>query len=162
MLLTRADRADPLRGWDDPRLAARRIGVQLVGDDLAATPAGHALALRGATQHVVGFPVFGDGPAAARIVSSLARGELDAALVWGPQAGYFAARSPVPVHLRAMDAPPELPLPFEFDISMGVRRGPDDRALREALDTAIERRRADIDAILADFAVPRSDTGASR
>jgi mxaJ protein len=162
VLLTRADRADPLRGWDDPRLATQRIGVQLVGDDLAATPAGHALALRGATQRVVGFPVFGDGPAAARIVASLARGELDAALVWGPQAGYFAARSPLPLRLQALEAPRELPLPFEFDIAMGVRRGSGDRALRDALDAAIERRRAEIDAILADFAVPRTDTGASR
>src|SRR5438105_2274563 len=31
--------------FDDARLARLRIGVQLVGDDLAATPAGHALAM---------------------------------------------------------------------------------------------------------------------
>ena len=161
VMLTRADRADPLRGWDDPRLATQRIGVQLIGDDLAATPAGHALALRGAARQVVGFPVFGDGPAAARIVSALARGELDAALVWGPQAGYFAARSPVPLRLRAIDAPRDLPLPFQFDIAIGVRRE-GDRALHDALDTAVARRRADIDAILEAYAVPRSDAGALR
>ena len=41
----------------------------------------------------MGFTVYGDGPAAQRIVASLGRGELDAALVWGPQAAYFAKRS---------------------------------------------------------------------
>ena len=46
-------------------------------------------------------------------------------------------------------------VPFEFDIAMGVRRG--DRALRDELDAIIERRRADIDAILAAYSVPRSD-----
>ncbi|HEV7915315.1 MAG TPA: quinoprotein dehydrogenase-associated putative ABC transporter substrate-binding protein, partial [Albitalea sp.] len=50
----RADRA-PLRSFDDRRLARLRVGVQLIGNDLAATPPGHALALRGATRHVVGF-----------------------------------------------------------------------------------------------------------
>ena len=36
---------------------------------------------------------------------------------------------------------------------MGVRKG--DTALRDALDAALDRRRADVDAILAAYAVPR-------
>jgi len=48
-------------------------------------------------------------------------------------------------------------LPFVFDISMGVRRGND--ALREQLNAIIERRRGEIDRILADYAVPRVDIG---
>jgi mxaJ protein len=40
---------------------------------------------------------------------------------------------------------------------MGVRRGND--ALREQLNAFIERRRGDIDRILADYAVPRVDIG---
>jgi len=58
--------------------------------------------------------------------------------------------------VRAARAPFGLAgVPFEFDIAMGVRRG--DRALRDELDAIIERRRADIDAILAAYSVPRSD-----
>jgi mxaJ protein len=38
---------------------------------------------------------------------------------------------------------------------MGVRRG--DKALRDRLDDVIVRRRADIDAILAAYDVPRTD-----
>src|SRR5689334_22317676 len=38
----------PLRSFDDPGLRALRIGVQLPGNDMAATPPGHVLAARGA------------------------------------------------------------------------------------------------------------------
>ena len=155
---TPANDKTPLRSFDDPRLPQLRIGVQLIGDDLAATPPGHALAQGGAIEHVVGFTVDGDTPAAQRIVQSLARGELNAALVWGPQAGWFAKRAPVPINIGVAKAPAGFPLPFEFDIAMGVRRG--DNALRDALQSAIERRRTEIDAVLAEFAVPRTDTEA--
>ena len=142
--------------FDDPRLRRLRIGVQLVGNDLAATPPGHALAASGNTDNVRGFTIFGDGPASQRMVAAVSRGELDAALVWGPQAGWFAARSVTPLEvrpahpLRALAA-----MPFEFDIAMGVRRG--DKALRDELDAILERRRGDIDAILAQYSVPRTD-----
>ena len=142
---------------DDGRLAALRIGVQLVGNDLAATPPGYALAMSGQTDNVRGFTVYGDGPAAQRMIGALARGELDAALVWGPQAGYFAKRSatPLEIHVVQMAARSSAAMPFEFDIAMGVRRR--DARLRDELDGIIERRRADIDAILRAYSVPRTD-----
>jgi len=160
VFVTRADDDKPLQSFDDDRIAKLRVGVQLVGNDLAATPPGHALVQRGAVDHVTGFPVFGDGPAAERMVDSLARGQLDAALIWGPQAGYFAQHAARPMRVSIATPPPSLPVPFEFAISMGVRRG--DKALRDALDAAIDKRRADIDAILASYQVPRTDAGAAR
>jgi mxaJ protein len=155
VIVTRRDDAKALRSLDDPKLGERRIGVQLVGNDLAATPPGHALTQRGATQRVTGFTVYGDGPAAQRMVDALARGDIDAALIWGPQAGYFAARSTTPMQVTVASTPPQLAMPFEFAIALGVRHG--DRALRDALDAALIKRRADIDAILAEYAVPRVD-----
>ena len=153
VFVTRAATTPALRSFDDPRLPALAIGVQLVGDDLAATPPGYALARHGAAEHVVGYPVYGDGPAAARAVADLAAGRLDAALLWGPQAGYFATRSAVPLQLAEARPPRDLALPFDFAIAMAVRPG--DTALRDALDRVIERRRAEIDAILDAYAVPR-------
>jgi mxaJ protein len=50
-------------------------------------------------------------------------------------------------------------MPFDYAIAMGVRKG--DTALRDQLDDVLRRRRADIDAILADYAVPRADGPAS-
>jgi mxaJ protein len=154
MLVEPAGDGAPPKDFFDPRLRQWRIGVQLVGDDLATTPPGHALAGSGATRNVVGYPIPGEQPAAARMVQALDRGELDAAFVWGPQAGYYAQRAGRPLQLHYVPPPATLKQqPFSFAIAMGVRRG--DQALRARLDDFIVRRRADIDRILADYGVPR-------
>ncbi|MDB5899489.1 MAG: extracellular solute-binding protein family 3 [Ramlibacter sp.] len=144
----------PPAGFDDPRLRQWRIGVQLMGDDFATTPPGYALAQAGAVDNIVGFPLPGEEPAAARMVQALDRGELDAAFLWGPQAGYYAQRAARPLQLHYVPPPPTLAQqPFSFDIAMGVRRG--DTALRDRLNDLMTRRQADIDRILAEYGVPR-------
>ena len=151
----RGDDAPP-RDFSDPRLRRWRIGVQLIGDDAAATPPGLALAQAGATANVVGYPLAGAQPAAARIFRDLTGGELDAAFVWGPQAGYYAQRSARPLQLHFVAPPATLKEQrFSFAIAMGVRRG--DRALRDRLDDFIVRRQGDIDRILAEYGVPRGE-----
>ena len=145
-----------LASFDDPRLDRLRIGVQLVGNDLAATPPGHALAARGATANVEGFTVFGEGPAVQRLVAAIDDGRLDAGVAWGPQAAWFASHASAPITLAAAHAPPDLArMPFEFSIAVGVKRG--EKALRDAIDGVLDKRRADIDALLADYRVPRAD-----
>ncbi len=153
VFVQRAANARALESFDDTRLPALRIGVQLVGHDLAATPPGYALARHGAVRNVVGFTVFGDGPPAERMVAAVARGELDAALVWGPQAGYFAARAAPALEITPAAPPADLELPFAFSIAMGVRKG--DRAMKAQLDDFLQRRAAEIGRILDDYAVPR-------
>lgn len=150
----RADAGPLPTGFDDPRLARLRIGVQLIGDDLAASPPGLALARHLPHAQVVGFPIPGELPAAQRMVQAIADGALDGAFIWGPQAGYFAQRAAVPMRIAILAPPPELPReqPFEFAIALGVRRG--DAALRERLQQALQRRRGEIAAILAQYGVP--------
>ena len=154
VIVERSDASVVPQSYEDEALKRLRIGVQVVGDDFAATPPGHALARLGAFDNVVGFPLAGAEPSAARMVRALAQGELDAACLWGPQAAYFASRAPVPLRWRVL-APPKEPAGqrFEFSIAMGVRRG--DTALRDRLNEVIRRRQPDIDAILAEYAVPR-------
>jgi quinoprotein dehydrogenase-associated probable ABC transporter substrate-binding protein len=143
--------------FDSARLDRLRIGVQLIGNDLAATPAGYALARSGHVDNVRGFTIYGDGPAAQRMIAAIIEGSLDAALVWGPQAGYFAASAKPPLDVLTALRPAGLAdVPFEFDIAMGVRPG--DVALRDELDAVLERRRTDIDAILSAYSVPRTDS----
>lgn len=157
VFVTRRHGGPRVRSLDDPVLRRVRVGVQLIGDDMTNTPPAHALARRGIVRNVVGFPVYGDygrpDPTAA-IVRAVAGGEVDVAVVWGPQAGYYAQRSPVPLALTpvvpAVDPPG---LRFAFDISAGVRRG--DTALRRELDAALARHRREIAAILARYDVPR-------
>ena len=154
------DRALRLRSLDDPALRSLRIGVQMIGDDFSNSPPAHALSARGLVRNVVGYSVIGDytrpNPP-ARIVEAVAKGEVDAAIVWGPLAGYFASRLTVPLTLTPITPERDGPLPLVFDISMGVRRG--DTALRETLESFILRRRAAIDRLLAEYKVPRADRG---
>ncbi len=142
----------PLTSFDDGNLQTLRVGVQLPGDDLAATPPGHALALRGAVNNVVGFTIYGERPVSERMVAAIAAGKLDAALLWGPAAGFFAHA--MRLHVAPAKAPPELAaLPFEFSIAVGVRKG--ENALRDRLDGALARRKREIEAILDEYSVPR-------
>jgi mxaJ protein len=87
-------------------------------------------------------------------MDAVARGDVDVAVVWGPLAGYFARREPVALAIAPVSPQIDLPyLPFVFDISLGVRRG--DTALRDELDTLLERRKPEIEAILDRYGVPR-------
>jgi mxaJ protein len=157
VFLWRADRPWALGSLDDARLRRLRIGVQMIGDDFANAPPAHALTARGLIANVVGYSVYGDyrepNPPAA-IVAAVARREIDAAIVWGPLAGYFATRQPAVLRLAPVSPQIDLPfLPFVFDISMAVRRG--DTVLRDALDAEIDAHQTEIDRILTDYGVPR-------
>jgi mxaJ protein len=159
VFIARHDRKLGLSSLDDPRLHRMRIGVQMVGDDFNNTPPAHALSSRGIVRNVVGFEIYGDyskpHPLSA-IVEAVEQGDVDAALAWGPPAAYFARASRVPLDITPVTPQIDLPfLPFVFDMSMGVRRG--DNALRDELDDFLVRRKADIDAILASYDVPRVD-----
>ena len=140
----------PLVSFDQPNLRELRIGLQLPGDDLVATPAGFALASRGAVDNVAAFTVLGKGTSAERIVDAIAKGHLDAGVVWGPQAAFFARQHKLEI-VPAI-APTGVPLPFAYSISIGVRHG--DTALRDALDGVIAKHRSEINQILAEYAVP--------
>jgi quinoprotein dehydrogenase-associated probable ABC transporter substrate-binding protein len=153
----RADRGIDVRSFDDPVLRKLRIGVQLAGDDYANTPPAHALSRRGIVSNVVGFTLYGDygkDSPPARIVEAVARGDVDVAVVWGPLAGYFAPRQRVALRLVPVSPSIDLPfLPFVYDIAVGVRRGEDD--LKNRIEDALERRHAEVEAILDRYGVPR-------
>jgi mxaJ protein len=167
VFVARRDGGPRVTSLDDPALRRLRIGVQLVGDDYANSPPSQALAARGIVENVRGYLVYGDyrvESPAAEIVRAVARGDVDLAVVWGPLAGYWALRQPVPLVLAPVTPQVDLPfLPMAFDISMAVRRG--DERLRRRVDVALARHRREIDAILAAYGVPRLDgagAGATR
>ncbi len=148
-------RADALQqlSLDDPRLRKLTIGVQMVGYEATNTPPAQALAERGLTQNVRGYMLFGDytqpNPPAA-IVAAVASGAVDVALVWGPLAGYFSARSHVPLRLQPVQDNGQWPM--AYDIALGVRR--DEDQLRERLDAALMAEKPAIDALLREYHTP--------
>ncbi|MEA2834267.1 MAG: mxaJ protein [Methylobacteriaceae bacterium] len=158
-VFVRKESTPKIESLDDPALKRMKIGVQLIGNDATNTPPVHALAHRGIVQNVRGFMVYGDYESpdpVSPIVQAVANGEVDVAIVWGPQAGYFAAKQKVKL---AMDPVPpstrEGDPPMRFDIAMGVRKG--DKELADEVSRALAARRADIDTILAAYHVPRFD-----
>ena len=78
--VTRADFGAAVQTLDDSRLARSIVGVPLIGGDGAIVPAAMALATRGLTNNVRGFPVYGDQPAAQRMIEALDRREIDVAV----------------------------------------------------------------------------------
>jgi quinoprotein dehydrogenase-associated probable ABC transporter substrate-binding protein len=158
VFVTRQD-GPQVASFNDAVLKDHLVGVQLVGDDGWNTPPAHALTRRGIVGNVRGYSLYGDyrepNPP-ARIVEAVAAGEIDVAIVWGPLGGYFATREPVPLRITAVRPQFDGPqLPMVWDISMAVRL--DDEDLWKEVDAALQRRRAEIDAILATYGVPRVD-----
>jgi mxaJ protein len=156
MFVSRADAGLKGLTLDDPRLRNLRIGVQMVGNDASNTPPAHALAGRGIVTNVRGYMLYGDyrrpNPPAA-IVDAVERREVDVALVWGPLAGFFAARSPVPLRLEPVTPWfADRQWPMQFDVSVGVQK--DDQKLLKSIDRVLVRRKGDIDRLLSAYHVP--------
>jgi mxaJ protein len=154
VFVTRAGGHVPV-SLDDPWLRRATIGVHLIGDDFSNSPPAHALSARGVIQNVRGYSVYGDyrrpNPPAA-LVEAVASGDIDAAIAWGPSAGYFAKVSPTPLEISRVSPVGQRPYPFEFDISMAVARS--NQALLAELDGVIARERKRLESILHDYGVP--------
>ena len=152
----RADRGLTVRSLDDTLLKHLKIGVNMIGYDYTNTPPAHALGTRG----VVGLVGFGNflnpDPQADHpqdIIDAVAKDSIDVAIVWGPKAGYWVRREPVPLTMVPLpDSDAVSGMPFAFDMAMGVRHR--DKALKAQLDSVIDRRRGEIVGVLQDYNVP--------
>jgi len=155
VFVTRRDRHLHIASLDDPMLRTLRVGVHLIGDDYANSPAASSLARRGLTTNVIGYTVYGDyakpNPP-ARLIDAVENKDVDVAVAWGPLAGYFARTSSIPVDLRPVTPRQDGAMLYVFDIAMGVRRR--DRTTWSALDREIGRLQPQIDSILSTYGVP--------
>jgi mxaJ protein len=156
VFVSRRDRHLHIDSFDAPSLKSLTIGIQMAGDDYNNPPAAQELASRHIVQNIRGFTIYGDysQPEPQRdIVDAVADGRVDVAVVWGPLAGYYARREPIPLDVRPVAAvASNSPSRFTFDIAMGVRRN--DTALRVALDRVIMQRGDRIRQILRAYGVP--------
>jgi quinoprotein dehydrogenase-associated probable ABC transporter substrate-binding protein len=135
----------------DPRLKGKRIGV------VAATPPGNNMVANGLMASAKPYPLVVDtrvDSSAAAMMHDLATGDIDAGVLWGPMAGYFArqassATSVVP--LTKETAGPRL----AYRIAMGVRYA--DQDWKRLLNRTIRDNQGAINKLLLGFGVPLLD-----
>ena len=154
VFVTRKDSGLDIKSLADPRLKKLKIGVNLLNSDAENTPPAMALSQYGVVGNLVGYSTFyTETERPEDIVNAVAKKEIDVAIVWGPLAGYFARSSPVPLSVVPLAERDSLSnTPFRFNIGMGVRRR--DRALRDSLQTVLDRKGPEIQAILKQYGVP--------
>ena len=142
---------DGVDSLSDPRLKDRRIGVT------AGTPPGSVMARLGLIEHAKPYPLTVDrryDSPGERMIGDIRSGDIDAGVLWGPIAGYFAARggdklSVVPL-LKEVGTPR-----MAYRITFGVRNLEDD--WKHQLNAVIAKRQGDIEAALLEFGVPLLD-----
>ncbi len=154
VFITRKDSGLDIKSLADPRLKKLKIGVNILNSDAENTPPAMALSQYGVVGNLTGYPTFyTDSIRPEDIVTAVARKDIDVAIAWGPIAGYFADKSPVPLTLQPLAERDSLTdFPFRFSIGLGVRRR--DRALRDSLQTVLDRRAPEIQAILKQYKIP--------
>jgi len=88
------------------------------------------------------------------IEKDLATGTIDAAVVWGPIAGFFAKRSTRP-KMIVVPLPSESGVKFDYDIAMGVRFG--EPQWKATVQKLIDENSDRIEEILRAYGVPLVD-----
>lgn len=135
----------------DPRLKDRRIGV------IAGTPPANIMAQLGLIQRAKPYPLMVDrrhDSPGERMINDIRSGDIDAGVLWGPIAGYFAAKGGdklLVVPLLKETGTPRM----AYRITFGVRNLEDD--WKHQLNAVIAKRQSDIDALLLQFGVPLLD-----
>lgn len=136
----------------DPRLAGKRIGV------VEGTPPTANMAAAKLMGKAKVYPLMVDTralPSMAEIaMRDLQAGTIDAAVLWGPMAGYYAARAEGEMTI--------VPLIHEkggqrmtYRITMGVR--PSDQSWKRVLNAFIKDNQPRIEKLLLDYNVPLLD-----
>jgi mxaJ protein len=138
-----------LSRFDDPAIGQQRIGLQILEEDFS--PPSLPLIRSGHAAQFVGFNSFGRG--GEDIVQGVAENRVGFSVVWGPVAGYYAAKQHVPLNLSVVQPPvDESGIPFSFAITIAVHSN--DAALAQELNTAIRLNQRKIRSILEVYHVP--------
>jgi len=125
-----------------------RIGIQ------DKSPASMWLVKHGMESQAKVYPMLSPDPdryPGELIDKELAQGKIDAAIVWGPVAGYYAKRVRN-VELVVVPLRSEPGVKFDYAIAMGVRYG--EGEWKETVEKLIVENQASINGILREYSVP--------
>lgn len=135
----------------DPRLKDKRIGI------VAGTPPATYLARAGLIGRAKPYQLMIDtrfDNSAKAMIDDLDSGEIDAAILWGPMAGYYAKESGKDYAVVPLTHEGKGPA-TTFRITMGVRAS--DQQWKRTLNQAIQDYQGEIDEILLSYGVPLLD-----
>lgn len=150
-LVTRQGEFDGVVRLDDPKLKGRAIGV------IGGTPPVNRMGEVGLVSTMKAYAPYQLDPArkhqtvSAEVIADLAEKRIDAAILWGPAAGWLARQSGVPMSVVPLLQEPDRP-PLTFRIALGVRMEEND--WKRTLNTILRKRRTDIEAVLRAYDVP--------
>jgi quinoprotein dehydrogenase-associated probable ABC transporter substrate-binding protein len=143
---------DGVETIEDPKLADKRIGV------VGGTPPASNMAAAKLMGKAKAYPLLVDtriAPSMAEVmVKDLLEGTIDAAVVWGPMAGYYARKSGADLAVVPL-VKEKTGSRMTYRITMGVR--PSDQEWKRTLNRVIRDNQSEINKILLDFSVPLID-----
>jgi quinoprotein dehydrogenase-associated probable ABC transporter substrate-binding protein len=142
---------DDVSSLSDPRLQGKRIGI------VAGTPPGDIMAANNLMGLAKPYSLTIDRryfSPAEDMMNDIRSGEIDAGVLWGPMAGYFAKIGGEPLIVQPLLKEVKGPR-MAYRITLGVRQGED--IWKRQVNTIIAKRQGDIDAVLLQFGVPLLD-----
>jgi quinoprotein dehydrogenase-associated probable ABC transporter substrate-binding protein len=142
---------DEVAALEDQRLKGKHIGV------VAGTPPATNMAAYGLMTNAKPYPLMIDtrfDSSAVAMINDLMSGEIEAGVLWGPMAGYYARQANPPLHVTPLVKETSGPK-LAYRIGMGVR--PADQNWKRLLNGLIQENQEAINKILLDFGVPLLD-----
>ena len=143
------DGLDGIDSLEDSRLKNKHIGI------IAGTPPATVLVQQGlmmlARPYALTVDTRVDSPSQS-MINDIATGQIDAGVLWGPIAGYYAQR--VTPHLTVVPLLKEQSR-MDFRIALGVRRS--DQDWKRKLNQLITENQPEINRILTEYGVPLLD-----
>ena len=136
---------------EDPRLKDKRIGV------VAGTPPSTNMAAAGLMSKAKPYPLVIDTrfeSSSEAMIKDLESGEIDAGILWGPIAGYYAKKHEPPLSISLLTKEASGPS-MTYRIVMGVRRS--DQEWKRQLNGLIAARQKEINHLLLSYGVPLLD-----
>jgi quinoprotein dehydrogenase-associated probable ABC transporter substrate-binding protein len=140
---------DGIESLEDARLKGKHIGV------IAGTPPATVLVQQGLMSLARPYALTVDTRIEAptrTMAEDVAAGQIDAGVLWGPIAGYYAQHVTPQLVVAPLLKEPER---MDFRIAMGVRRS--DQDWKRRLNRLIVENQAEIDGILTEYGVPLLD-----
>jgi quinoprotein dehydrogenase-associated probable ABC transporter substrate-binding protein len=136
---------------EDARLKNKHIGI------VAGTPPATNMAVAGLMVNAKPYPLMIDtryDSSAEAMINDLTSGQIDAGILWGPMAGFYAKKASPPLHVTPLVKETTGPK-LAYRIGMGVR--PADQNWKRQLNRLIQENQPAINKILLDFGVPLLD-----